>query len=127
MVVRGEKVLKISVKGSKDGSWGLTQSFKKNATYHQAAETWLARHKPRCVLCFVQFKGVVFDQLPRAYLATPREVAECLKKSAKGRGDTILYEKHEWGPRAHGAGTIESLPDHWRFSVARIEAMLNEA
>ncbi|MFM7131891.1 MAG: group I intron-associated PD-(D/E)XK endonuclease, partial [bacterium] len=36
----GERFLKISVKGSQDGSWGLTQSFIKNADYHGAAELW---------------------------------------------------------------------------------------
>ena len=29
IAVSGDKMLKISVKGSQDGSWGLTQSFKK--------------------------------------------------------------------------------------------------
>ena len=33
VVVRDDRVLKISVKGSQDGSWGLTQSFLRNADY----------------------------------------------------------------------------------------------
>lgn len=34
--VSGDRVLKISVKGSQDGSWGLTQGFKKGCDYHTA-------------------------------------------------------------------------------------------
>jgi hypothetical protein len=48
--------MKVSVKGSKDGSWGLTQSFLADADYHGAADKWLARHKSKTVMCFVQFK-----------------------------------------------------------------------
>jgi len=43
VAVDGEKILKISVKGSKDGAWGLTQSFISNADYHGAADAWLLR------------------------------------------------------------------------------------
>jgi hypothetical protein len=55
MVAKGEKMLKVSVKGSQDGSWGLCQSFltKGDADYHQAIDKWRSRHKPRTVLCFV--------------------------------------------------------------------------
>ena len=38
MVAKGEKMLKISVKGSQDGSWGLCQSHLKNANYHGAID-----------------------------------------------------------------------------------------
>src|SRR5687767_8565259 len=57
VITQGDKLLKVSVKGSKDGSWGLTQSYLKHANYHGAIDTWLARHKPRTIFCFVQFKG----------------------------------------------------------------------
>jgi hypothetical protein len=40
IVVKGEKLLKISVKGSKDGGWGLTQSYVKDADYHGAIDIW---------------------------------------------------------------------------------------
>jgi hypothetical protein len=127
VVVQGEKLLKVSVKGSKDGAWGLTQTHLKDADYHAAVDTWLRRHKPRTVFCFVQFKDVPLDQLPRAYLATPAEVAQRLNETANGRGDTILYEHHTWGPRAHGAGTTERIPDDWRFSLSRVEHLLESA
>ena len=127
VVVAGERLLKVSVKGSKDGSWGLTQSFLKEANYHGAVDIWRQRHKPRTIFCFVQFKEVALDQLPRVYVATPDEVASRLRATAGGRGDTILYEKHSWGPRAHAAGTIEEIPIAWRFSPDRMEQLFNEA
>jgi hypothetical protein len=32
IVVKGDLMLKVSVKGSQDGGWGLTQNFKKDST-----------------------------------------------------------------------------------------------
>jgi hypothetical protein len=124
MVAKGERLLKVSVKGSQDGGWGLCQSHIKNADYHGAIKCWVDRHKSRTVLCFVQFKGVSLTNMPRLYLATAVEVGERLNASRKGRGDTILWERHEWGKRAHGAGTIEEIPPAWRFSQQRIESLL---
>jgi hypothetical protein len=129
VVAQGDRMLKVSVKGSQDGSWGLCQSHLHagKADYHHAAESWLKLFQPRTILCFVQFKNVALDQLPRVYLATPTEVAQRLKDTANGRGDTILYELHRWGPRAFGAGTEERIPEGWRFSSQRLEQLLAEA
>jgi hypothetical protein len=124
IVARGERLLKVSVKGSQDGAWGLSQSHLKNADYIAAIEAWRQRHKPRTILCFVQFKDVTLDQLPRVYLATPSDVADRLKATAGGRGATILYESHTWGPRARSAGSAEKIPDAWRFSEYRVEQLL---
>lgn len=120
IVVKGDKMLKVSVKGSQDGGWGLTQSYKKGVTYREATDRWLLRHHKGTVMCFVQFENVALDELPRVYLATPSEVAEVLNNSAGGRGDTILYEQHIWGERAAGRGTTDKIPEHWRFSTERI-------
>jgi hypothetical protein len=68
----------------------------KNADYHAAVDEWLARHGPKTVFCYVQFRNVAFIDLPRLYLAWPAEVATRLTAIAKGRGDTMLYEKHTW-------------------------------
>jgi Holliday junction resolvase-like predicted endonuclease len=121
VVADRDRVLKVSVKGSKDGSWGLTQTLLKNADYHAAADRWLAKHSSKTVICLVQFKGVSLDALPRMYLATPQEICCRLKSTAAGRGDTILYEHHVWGARAYGAGTVDKIPDHWRFTEERLE------
>jgi hypothetical protein len=126
IVAREDALLKVSVKGSQDGSWGLTQGFLKKASadYHGAIELWLKRHGLQTVFCLVQFKGVTVMEMPRIYLARPTEIAQRLRETAKGRGATILYEEHAWGARASAAGTIEQLPKHWTFSAARIEQLL---
>ena len=61
------------------------------------------------------------------YLATPREVAAQLKRTCKGRGDTVLYEHHQWSGKAHAAGTVDELPAAWRFSAERVELLLDAA
>jgi len=126
IVSQGERMLKVSVKGSQDGSWGLCQSFikPKSADYHRAIDQWLARHRPRTVLCFVQFKNFGLGEIPRVYLASPEEVAERLHATARGRGDTILYEHHKWSHRAFGAGTEERIPETWRFTEERVQELL---
>lgn len=124
IVADGEGMLKVSVKGSKDGSWGLTQSFIRNADYHKAVDVWLARHGRRTVFCLVQFKGVGEDKLPRMYLATPTEIARRLKQSARGRGGTILHEEHTWSDKAAGAGTTDRVPPEWKLNGTRIEEVL---
>ncbi len=129
MIAEGERMLKVSVKGSQDGSWGLSQTQLakiKNANYHAAAESWFERHKPMTALCLVQFKGIPDDQIPRAYLAWPREVADRLKEASGGRGDTILHEDYVRGPKASGAGTRESLPSEWKLTRCRVELMLRK-
>lgn len=127
MVASGDRILKISVKGSADGGWGLSQSQLARiggANYHAAADAWMARHKPLTAICLVQFKGVTDDALPRLYLAWPQEIADSLKIASAGRGDTILYEHHTRGPKANGAGTVERIPDEWRMTRSRLVQML---
>ena len=105
MIADSDRILKVSVKGSADGGWGLSQTQLaklRNANYHGAAEAWLQRHKPRTVVCLVQFKDVADDEMPRTYRAWPKEIAERLTAAAGGRGDTILYET------IGGVGTLVS-------------------
>ena len=64
--------------------------------------------------------------MPRMYLASPEEVAEILCKEAGGRGESILYENHTWGPKASAYGTVDKLPDEWRFTEARVEEMFEQ-
>jgi Holliday junction resolvase-like predicted endonuclease len=130
IVVDGGSLLKISVKGSADGGWGLTQTQLaklKNANYHGAADEWLKRHKPRTAICLVQFKGVGFAEMPKVYLATPSEITARLKAASGGRGDTILWESYTRGPRAAGAGTTERIPETWRLSRERVEQLIRES
>jgi hypothetical protein len=132
VVAKADNLLKVSVKGSQDGFWNLAQSYLKRATelsgkkadYHGAIDLWLDQHGPRTVCCFVQFHGVAIDQLPRVYLASPTEIAQRLRETAKGRGDSVLYEEHEWTSTGDGVGIIEKLLSGWRFSHERIQELL---
>ncbi len=129
IVVRGKEMLKVSVKRSQDGGWGLTQSYLKKgkADYHEAINRWQDKHEPRTVLCLVQFRGVPIMEMPRVYLATPAEIAAHMKGSAKGRGDTILEERKCYGPRAQAAGTTDEIPAAWQFSPETIERVMATA
>jgi hypothetical protein len=80
--------------------------------------------EPRTIPCVVQFKGAAITEMPRVYLAAPAEIGQRLKETAKGRGDTILWEQHTWAPRAHGAGTLEQIPSVWKLSPERLEQLL---
>lgn len=120
-------ILKISVKGSQDGSWGLAQGYKKDHTYHEAIDLWFKSHHKKTIFCLVQFKGVDLNETPRVYLATPKEIADRMKATAKGRGDTILYENHKWmKENAAGFGTTDCVPEEWLFSLERVKYMFEE-
>lgn len=123
IAVSGDKMLKISVKGSQDGGWGLTQSYKKGCDYHEAIQKWLDGHHKRTIFCLVQFQGTTENEMPRMYLASPVEIAEVMNASAGGRGETILYEYHKWGPHAAGSGTIDRVPEEWKFTAERAQYM----
>ena len=121
-----DKLYFVSVKGSQDGSWGLTQNFltKGKADYKDAIDKWLQKHSSKTIFCFVQLQNVPIDILPRMYLATPKEVAKRLKETANNNGATILYENHTWTRKnAMGIGTIDKIPDSWKFSKERIEQL----
>lgn len=124
--VSGDQILKISVKGSQDGSWGLTQNYKKGCDYHEAIQKWLENHHKKTIFCLVQFKNVALNELPRVYLATPEEIAKRLDESANGRGETILYENHTWGSRAVGSGTTDKVPEEWAFTPERLAFMFEK-
>ena len=121
IAVSEDRILQISVKGSKDAEWGLTQKYMKHRDYHKAADMWLDAHHKKMIFCLVQFAGTEPTEMPRIYLATPKEIADRLKESAGGRGDTILYENHTWGPRAAGKGTTDSIPQEWLISKERLD------
>lgn len=126
MIAKNDKLMKISVKGSQDGAWGLTQGFLKKADYHRAANEWLNKHNKKTVFAFVQFKGVPLNESPRLYLALPAEIADVLKSISNGRGDSVLYEYIEWGKKANGYGTVDKIPAVWKFSPERIEQILEQ-
>jgi hypothetical protein len=125
-------MLKISVKGSADGGWNLSQSgahsdlsTANRANSHDAADLWLAGHKAGTAICLVQLKDIADDALPRAYLAWPLEVAVKLKAASGGCGDTILWENFTHGPDGPGGRTVEHLLDEWKMTRERVEGLMN--
>ncbi|WHZ60036.1 hypothetical protein [Metabacillus hrfriensis] len=90
IVAQGEKMVKISVKGSQDGGWGLTQSFLSNGDYHGAIDEWYLKHSKRTIFSLVQFLDCDFDKgiMPRVYLASPYEIAVQMKQMRNGYGNT---------------------------------------
>lgn len=125
IAVSGDRMLKISVKGSQDGGWGLTQGYKKGCDYHEATARWFAAHHKKTIFCLVQFQDTDPDEMPRIYLASPAEIADLLNASAGGRGETVLRENHTWGPRAAGSGTTDQIPSEWRISAERLEFLFD--
>ncbi len=129
MIADGDKMLKISVKGSSDGGWGLTQSQltkwrKENphgpTNYIAAADMWLARHKGRTAMCFVNFRELPLDGMPRVYLAWPKEVAAKLKSARGGLGDTILFDL----PKNNATKAVVS--ETWIMTLARVQSFLRK-
>lgn len=125
VVGKGSRLLKISVKGTQLEGWGLCQSFKKGRTYHGMIDAWEQQFDPQLIFCLVEFYTVSFEQLPAMYLARPHEIAERLRQARGGLGGSTLYINKAWGPRAAAAGSIEMIPENWRFSLKRVEELLN--
>ncbi len=125
IVSSGDKMLKVSVKGSQDGGWGLTQNFKKECDYHEAIDKWLEAHGEKTIFCLVQFMNVSEKELPRMYIATPDEIAIEMHKSRAGNGDTVLREYHKWGDKAKAAGTEDVIPAEWEFSNNRVKEVFD--
>jgi len=132
VVARGGKLLKVTVKGSQDGVWNLIQPYAERGTdravsrtdYQRGIESWLDNHGSRTVCCLVQFAGAALDELPRIYLATPREIAQRLRHTEPVQGGLMLYEAVEAGDARDTGASRETIPVSWRFSPQRIEEMI---
>lgn len=122
IVARPGKLVGVSVKGSQDGSWGLTQGHLSQADYQSAIDTWLVRHA-EVIFCFIQFQRVAVGAVPRAYLATSAAVAAHLRGVRGGLGDTILHEQHTYR-RGRAAGVTDTIPAGWLLDRARIDHFL---
>jgi Predicted endonuclease distantly related to archaeal Holliday junction resolvase len=119
---KGDTLLKVSVKGSQDGGWGLTQNYKKaSCSYHEAVDAWLKNHGKKTIFCLVQFQNIKDEELPLIYLATPSEIAKAMKASRNGLGDTVLRVYHKWGGKAQAAGTVDTIPNEWLMTKKRVD------
>ncbi len=120
--IKGERTVRISVKGSQDGGWMLALRYKnKNNTYQAAIGDWLAAQPGDAIFMFVGFLGLTPDRAPRVYLAKPPEIAAHLKGQYPGRGHTALEEDTlTYYPRSKYE---DKIPDVWRYSTERIDSI----
>ena len=124
IVKRDKKTMAISVKGSQDGGWGLTQGHLKNGDYHAAADTWLEKHTNNIIFCLVQFQGKTIGECPDVFLASSSEIAKELKNARGGYGETVIHMERKY-TRGIGIGKEYRIPENWRFSAARIEKLFS--
>jgi Holliday junction resolvase-like predicted endonuclease len=120
-----DQLLKISVKGSQDGGWGLTQNYKKGRNYHQAADEWSKKHSKNIIFCLVQFENVKLGKCPRVYIASVSEVTAFLKKARNGEGDTVLRENHLY-KSGIAKGYSDIIPKKWKLSKTRISELIKQ-
>ena len=121
IATKGRRMLKVSVKGSQDGGWGLFQGYLVKADYHGAIDTWLQQQPRDIVYLFVQFKDVEVGGAPRCYLALPKEIAKHMHATRAGQSYTSLRERHSYS-RGIGKGHVDEIPDSWRATRKRVDA-----
>ncbi|WDF02967.1 hypothetical protein [Shouchella hunanensis] len=128
VIVKGDKMLKISVKGSNVGRWVLTASLKKDETisYADAIDTWRSKHSTKTVFSLVQFKNADMSnaEMPRIYLATVDEIARELNLIRNGTGYTALYENNTYKSGTY-KGLCDKVPDEWIFSKERVNYLID--
>lgn len=132
-VTKAGNLMKVSVKASETGHWGLAHSFTRPQTEkggsqlnsRRAIDLWLDSQGTRTVCCLVQFEGVGFHQLPRMYLALPYEIALKMRETVDRVGQCVLYEEYAWTSPEDGMESLDRLPASWRFSPERIEELMS--
>ena len=66
VATKSGRTLKVQVKGSQTGGWGLFQGNISGADYHGALDKWLTKQLPDVVYFFAQFKDVLAGAAPAA-------------------------------------------------------------
>jgi Holliday junction resolvase-like predicted endonuclease len=126
VAVKGKRILKVSVKGSSDGDWGLIQNFLtgevRGDKYHKAADEWLIKHGSDTVFVFVQFLGVALGQMPEFFVARADAVGIQLKSAKNKTGDSVLRRNHTW-TRGIAKGCTDTIPQSWKFTQERIDSV----
>lgn len=122
LATKGHRILKVQVKGSQTGGWGLFQNSIEDADYHGALARWLARQEPDLVYFLAQFKDVQVGAAPRCYLARPAEIVAHMRTTRGGHARTSLREEHTY-TRGKGAGHADIIPANWLFSQARVDTI----
>jgi hypothetical protein len=120
LATKGERVLKLQVKGSQDGAWGIFQGYIQNADYHGAVAAWHAVQLPDLVFLLVQFRDVAVGGAPRCYIARPAEIVAHMQTTRAGHGQTTLYENYAYA-RGVGVGHVDVIPASWLATLERID------
>jgi hypothetical protein len=131
VVTKAGNLLKVSVKASENGEWGLTSGYTRRVAEtsgmrldcQSMIDMWRAGYGSRTVCCLVQFQGTAIHEMPRIYLASPDEIAATMRVTAERISQCKLFEMYEW-TGSDGARNIEMLPEKWRFSETRVKELL---
>jgi hypothetical protein len=127
-VAKSGGMMKVMVHGSLDGFWDLVEPYldrtpATKADLHRAIGLWLGNHSRRVACCLVKFESADLRQPPRIYLASAAEIAEKLHDIVENIGVSALCEEYAIVD-SYGSRHIESLPEKWRFSPARIADLM---
>lgn len=127
-VAKSGGMMKVMVHGSLDGFWDLVEPYLERtsgskADYHRAIGLWLEHHGWRVTCCLVKFESADLRQSPGIYLASAAEIAEKLHEIVDNVGVSALCEAYEIVD-GYGSRRVESLPEKWRFSQARIADLM---
>lgn len=120
LATKNGRTLKLQVKGSQTGGWGLFAGHIQNADYHGALDAWLKKQIPDVVYFFAQYKEIPAGSAPRCYIARPEEIVLHMRTTRGGHARTSLRESHSY-TKGLGAGHDDVIPVAWLFSQARID------
>jgi hypothetical protein len=91
--VKGERTVRISVKGSQGSGWMLAARYVKlGVNYLAAIDKWLSVQPSDVIYVLVGFFLVPLGQAPHVYVARLPEIAIQLKLQRSGRGHGALQE-----------------------------------
>ena len=122
LATKGLRTLKVQVKGSQDGGWGLFQNYKKDTDYHGALHAWASAQLVDIVYFLIQFKSVDVGASPRCYVARPEEIIAHMRTTRGGYAYTSLRENHSYS-RGVGAGHVDIVPASWALTLKRLDAV----
>jgi hypothetical protein len=122
LATKGARTLKVQVKGSQDGGWGLFQNYLKDANYHGALEAWAAAQLPDIVYIFIQFEKVPVGSSPRCFVARPVEILAHMKTTRAGHAYTAMLENYKYS-KGLAAGHTDIIPSGWALTKERLDAV----
>ena len=120
LATKGLRTLKLQVKGSQDGGWGLFQGYKKDTDYFGALDAWAADQLDDIVYVFVQFSNVAVGASPRCYVARPSEIVRHMRTTRGGHAYTSLRENYLYA-KGIGAGHTDIIPISWAITQTRLD------